>query len=424
MYCRMIQGAYLRANGEMACYCGPGEEISLAQIPFDGGDFDFILDGYRNKAHRNVGERMREGILPYPHVCMKCIYLEPLKSLASEDDRQIEWMHVEATSQCNLNCSFCIPQKDRAKFRKPPHFIPQEAFGKIVNDIANHEMRVKWMYFSGRGESGLHPHLWEMVALAKSRLGTDFLVNTNGNIPYNDLIVDSGLDKIKIAVDGATDSVYRMYRKGGRLDRVVDLTQRIAKRKAVFGARSPKIIWQFILFSFNDTDEQVEGIQRLAMDCGVDELLIKSTFTSGFSTRPLDRLPRIHPSVVTLDLRAMVDANPSALEEHMTGMDKRIEDGEWEQALPLGLEVAKSIFRHFILGIERKESYNMYGQKGDLEFMSHLARTNPDEFGAQLNMLPVVSRRIAECYAKQGRPEVGTYYANLAKRIENETTSR
>lgn len=419
MYCRMIRGCYLRANGEMACYCGPGEEVTLAKLPVAEGDFDFIQDGYRNPAHRGVGERMRQGLLPYPAICLKCIYLEPLRDPGSDDEQEIEWMHVEATSQCNLNCGFCIPQKERATFREPPLYLPREAFARIVEDIARRGMRVKWMYFSGRGEPGLHPDLWEMVAMAKKRLGTDFLVNTNGNIAFDPLIVDSGLDKIKIAVDGATDDIYRRYRKGGSLDRVLNLTRSIAERKKALGCENPRIIWQYILFSHNDGDEHIAALQRLAMDCGVDEVLIKSTFTSGYSSRTLEGISRLHPALRTLDLQAMIQSKSEDLAGRISAMDAAMKAGNLDQALPLGLDAAKSIFRHFVLGIERKMSYNEYGSNGDIECMERLTSQHPEEFGEQMRMLAPLARRIASVYDAQGRGWAGEYYEKLARRLES-----
>ncbi|HWQ11121.1 MAG TPA: hypothetical protein VN436_18520, partial [Holophaga sp.] len=65
-------------------------------LPVAGGEFDFIRDGYRNAAHRAIGDQLRDGVLPYPEMCLKCIYLEPLKDPEDNDESEIEWMHIEA----------------------------------------------------------------------------------------------------------------------------------------------------------------------------------------------------------------------------------------------------------------------------------------------------------------------------------------
>lgn len=412
MYCRMIRGVYLRANGEMACYCGPGEEIALGQLPVGGEDFDFVRDFYRNAGHENVRATMENGVLPYPGVCLKCIYFEPLLPPDHENvSTEIEWMHMEATSNCNLDCCFCIPKEQRPTFRKPPHFLPYALYEKIIGGIRDADMTVKWMYFSGRGEPTLHPRIWDMVALAKSELGTDFLVNTNGNAKYHDAIVDSGLDKIKIAIDGTDQATYATYRRGGTLDNLLALTRGISERKAKTGSKTPKIIWQYILFKHNDSAAELETIQNMALDLGVDELLFKSTFSSDFSGTSLDDVPRIHPGLRTLDLIAMVTADLDDLDRRMAlAAQSPLGDGS---ALSELLHVAKYIFRAFIMGIERKQLYNAYGGTGDVEMMTDMARRDPEEYEPLLDRLGPCLEAVATCYRASGHPEAALWYEDF-----------
>ncbi|HDY88459.1 MAG TPA: radical SAM protein, partial [bacterium] len=304
MYCRMIRGIYLRANGEMACYCGPGEEITLGQVPTAHMDFDFVEDFYRNKKHQYIRDCMKDNILPYPGVCLKCIYLQPgLEDQADLFEQEIEWMHIEATSICNLDCPFCIPIEQRSNYREKPHFLPYDLFEKMVNDIAAHGIKVKWAYFSGRGEAGLHKDVWTMVKMAKERLETNFMVNTAGNIPFSEQIVESKLDKIKIAIDGVDQSSYEFYRRRGKLDKVLKLTASISDHKKKLGVSNPKIVWQYILFRQNDSMDSLKRIQEMAIEHGVDQVLFKTTFTHNYSDLSLDKIPGIHPDIDLLDIK-------------------------------------------------------------------------------------------------------------------------
>lgn len=415
MYCRMLRGVYLRANGEMACYCGPGEEVVLGRLPVDGGGFDFVGGHYRNAGHENVRATMPHGVLPYPGVCLKCIYFEPLEPPRLENlATEIEWMHLEATSNCNLDCCFCIPKAERSSFREAPHFLPYEVYETMVRSIRDAGMGVRWMYFSGRGEPTLHPRLWDMVALAKRELDTDFLVNTNGNARYHDAIVDSGLDKIKIAIDGTDQQTYATYRRGGDLATVLDLTRRIAARKAASGAPGPRIIWQYILFSHNDGEAELRRIQEMALDCGVDELLFKSTFTHDLSHFPLENIPRVHPGMRTLDLIAMVTPDRDDLDRRLA----RAGGEPLAERIPSLLHVAKSIFRAFILGIERKQLYNAYGGQGDVAMMTDMARRDPEEYVPLLERLGTCMELVASAYREDCRPEAARWYEDFATALD------
>lgn len=418
MYCRMIRGVYLRCNGEMACYCGPGEEIILGKLPLDKTQYNFVEDFYNNKRHKYIQSCMADNILPYPKVCLKCIYLEPLIPPRAEAfTKEIEWMHIEATSQCNLDCLFCIPSKERKSFRKKPFFLPFGMFEKVINDIVASDMKVKWMYFSGRGEPALHKQIWKMVELAKDRLRTNFLVNTNGNIPYSAGIVGSGLDKIKIAIDGTDQETYETYRRGGKIERIIKLTKSISARKRALGVSTPRIIWQYILFSHNDSMEALAKIQEMAIDCGVDEILFKSTFTHNYSSVALESIPKIHPKLSLLDIKGMITTSQTELDEKLNELVKFEKNGDWESMVPLGIDITKNIFQGFILGIERKQLYNKYGKTKDIVMMQDMAQNHGQEFPPLLQRLRHCFKALAEAYERTERADAARYYRAFEKDI-------
>ncbi|WP_147819483.1 radical SAM protein [Salidesulfovibrio onnuriiensis] len=219
MNCRMTRGIYLRANGEINCYCSTGEQVTLDMLPLDRSNWHFVDDHYLKGRFRQIRTAFSKESLPFPDQCAKCNYLASQESFdASLVEREVEWLHIEPAAVCNLRCPFCvhgIPSGERTWARPKPHLLPRILYTKLLDDLKDRNMNVRWMYFSGRGEPGLHPEIWDMVAEAKSKMDTNFLVNTNGNIPYDDMIVDSGLDKIKIALDSLDPDTYSRYRRGG-----------------------------------------------------------------------------------------------------------------------------------------------------------------------------------------------------------------
>ena len=260
MNCRMTRGIYLRADGMINCFCSTGELIDLAQVPFDSQDFDFINDIYWNENFRHIRDSFKKDCLPFPDICMKCKYLELYKKYEEEKaEKEIEWFHIEPASICNLKCSFCVhgdkSGHNNSKKRKPT-ILPRHVFKKIIDDIAKHNYSVKWGYFQGRGEPGLNPELWDMAQDIKRSVNCNFLVGSNGNIPYSDKIVLSGFDSLKIAVDSIIPEIYNRYRINGNIITIMELTKKIVAFKKKKNVKTPKIIWQKVLFDYNDSNEK------------------------------------------------------------------------------------------------------------------------------------------------------------------------
>lgn len=86
--------------------------------------------------------------------------------------------------------------------------------------------------------------------------------------------VKSGLDRLIISIDGTTQDTYGKYRIGGQLDKVLEGTKTLLQTRKELKASTPHIIWQFIVFSHNES--QLKNIKSLAREFGVDELAIKS----------------------------------------------------------------------------------------------------------------------------------------------------
>jgi len=86
-------------------------------------------------------------------------------------------------------------------------------------------------------------------------------------------------------VDGATQESYEKYRVGGTLSRVLGNMQGMLNYRKERRKRKPKIIWQYILFEWNDSEEEIQSAKEMAVDMEVDVLLWVLTHTDGASQR-------------------------------------------------------------------------------------------------------------------------------------------
>ncbi len=305
MDCRMVRGFYLRANSEINCYCSTGEQVVLANLPKNDSQFNFIDDWYLGETMTRLRQSFLANRLPFPKHCMKCNYFDPDGNPQEKlFTTEIEWAHMEPMAACNLACLFCAHGKKGSEHRyprKPPHKLDPDLYERIINDIASAGMRIKYSYFSGLGEPGLHDDVWNMVRKTKEAFATNFLVNTNGNIPFSEKILSSGLDKIKIALDDLDPKRYSRYRVKGNVKKVIELTEKIAESKRKWNVDYPELIWQKVLFGDANSERALIEYQEQATDLGVDTIWFVNTWTQGYSGLNVDDIPHIFPNIRVFD---------------------------------------------------------------------------------------------------------------------------
>lgn len=206
--------------------------------------------------------------------------------------RPIQWglpltVSIEPTTACNLRCPEC-PSGLRA-FTRPTGTLREDFFRRVADELGG---SLLYMIFYFQGEPYIHPRFLEMVAYARRR-GIYTITSTNGH--FLDMenarkTVESGLDRLIISVDGTTQEVYEHYRKGGKLDVVLQGARNVVAMKRELKSRTPHIIFQFLVVRPNE--HQIPEIYRLAEEAGVDEVKLKTAqvydYHNGNPLIPLD----------------------------------------------------------------------------------------------------------------------------------------
>lgn len=175
-------------------------------------------------------------------------------------------LRLEPTSTCNLRCPRCSTGLGIEP--RPKGFLSLEDLDFLLERVKEHMVVVR---FDGNGEPLLHPKAVSCIErISRSGLGVD--ISTHLNTPPAEgleALVESGLDRIMVAVDGATQEVYERYRVGGKLDRVLNHVQQLVDAREKHG-RGPLIELQFLDWGYNA--HQIPDMQRLAKSLGVDRL--------------------------------------------------------------------------------------------------------------------------------------------------------
>lgn len=128
-------------------------------------------------------------------------------------------VYIEPTNRCNLDCRTCM----RRTWDEPPGQMSGETFLQIINGL--HEFSPPpAIFFGALGEPLAHPNISEMVARAKS-MDSYVEMITNGTLLTRDLsqrLIEAGLDKLWISLDGATSESYEDVRLGAELPKVLN----------------------------------------------------------------------------------------------------------------------------------------------------------------------------------------------------------
>ena len=146
-------------------------------------------------------------------------------------------------------------------------------FRKMIDELHKDTL---YLTFYFQGEPYLNPSFLDMVKYASSK---GIYTATSTNAHYLDdakarKTVESGLSRLIISIDGATQETYQSYRVGGKLDKVLEGAKNIVKWKKELRSKTPHVIFQFLVVKPNE--HQIEDVKKLAQEIGADEVKLKT----------------------------------------------------------------------------------------------------------------------------------------------------
>lgn len=174
---------------------------------------------------------------------------------------------VENTGKCNLKCPMC----PRELGYYPPVDFDFDLFKRIIDEVRHHtELVFPW----GGGEPLMNPDIFRMVRYCKDA-GIYTVLSTNATLLNEERsreLIDSDLDNLILAFDGATPEVYEKYRKGARFHKVRANILRFLEIKREMQS-DVFVILQMVRLP--DNRHQIRDFHRLWSIEGVDEIRIK-----------------------------------------------------------------------------------------------------------------------------------------------------
>jgi hypothetical protein len=186
------------------------------------------------------------------------------------------------------------------RVRPHPFHLDVALFTRVMRSLRDQGYTVGEIEYCGQGEPLEHPQFAELSRLARAYLpSTHQRLITNGNSDFGAVLAGTRLDEIMVSCDGVFPESYARYRVGGSVER--PFLFMCDARTSRFPP--PVVIWKYILFEWNDSDEELFAAQNLADEMGLDALLFVYTHSAGKSLRytlanPLD-LPVRSTRVIT-----------------------------------------------------------------------------------------------------------------------------
>ncbi|MCH7657089.1 MAG: SPASM domain-containing protein [Bacteroidetes bacterium] len=189
-------------------------------------------------------------------------------------------LSIEPSSYCNLSCPEC-PAGVKSLTREKG-FIDIELFDKILEETYPYLIYLN-LYF--QGEPFLHNRFIDMIKRAvEKKVYTSTSTNGHFLTPENIKgMIESGLDRLIISVDGTTQEVYEKYRVGGDMETVISGIKNVVEWKKKFQTSKPFLILSFLALSTNE--HQINDIKELGKKLGVDKVVIKTAQVKDMSCR-------------------------------------------------------------------------------------------------------------------------------------------
>jgi MoaA/NifB/PqqE/SkfB family radical SAM enzyme len=188
-------------------------------------------------------------------------------------------VYVEPTNACNLACTTCV----RHAWDEPEGFMAWETFEAIVDGLAEGPAdgpagttagEPGTVAFMGLGEPLLHPHILDMVRLAKQR-------DLRAEVTTNALLLDermaagflaAGLDQLVVSIDGASAAAFGRVRSGASLERVVENVRRLHDAQGPNYGPGTRIGVEFVAMRSNVGE--LPGLGRLAAQLGATVIVV------------------------------------------------------------------------------------------------------------------------------------------------------
>jgi hypothetical protein len=188
--------------------------------------------------------------------------------------REPSRLYIECTAACNISCfqACCAPETGITRTRQAG-MLDFDLFTRVVDEVGPTVGRIDFFNY---GEAFLHKRAVEMCDYIKQRHPNVYLYTSTNGLALTEerarRLVHTGIDEVTFSIDGATPETYARYRQRGDFRKALGTLAAMADEKRRAGRDVPFLNWRYILFRWNDSDEEMQLARQTAAEIGVDRL--------------------------------------------------------------------------------------------------------------------------------------------------------
>lgn len=273
------------ATGDVVCSC-----IDAADTcPLGNIKQQRIYDIFHGEKYNELRRQIltSKGNRYCPSLKLDCCFKTvPAVDIKAESMPVIETLALETISYCNLKCPECrVPWWVKEKSSRLDK-LDLDKIKEVIDDVGD---TLKTLRLYNWGEPFLDHHLLDILRFARSAAPqARIFAHTNGTVipmGWTETIVKEGLfDELFFSIDGTCQETYEKYRVGGDFEKAFNNMTDLQKYRAKYNKPTPNVVWQYILFTWNDSDEELQRVHELAKKYQLTVLWV-ATHTKGASTK-------------------------------------------------------------------------------------------------------------------------------------------
>ena len=189
----------------------------------------------------------------------------------SRTSENLARVYVEPTNTCNLDCVTCM----RNVWDVTPGRMSAAVFQRILAGVRTFQPTPS-VFFGGFGEPLTHPDICEMVEQAHLA-GAAVELITNGILLTGEMsrrLINAGLNRLWISLDGATPESYADVRLGAALPEVIANLRGLKELRGSMNDTAPRLGIAFVAMKRNIAD--LPELVRLGKSLGADQFSISN----------------------------------------------------------------------------------------------------------------------------------------------------
>jgi MoaA/NifB/PqqE/SkfB family radical SAM enzyme len=158
-------------------------------------------------------------------------------------------LEVEVTTRCNLRCVMC----EHTYWRERGEDMPFEHFERIVRQFPV----IRWIGLTGIGTAFLNKDFLKMLRYVKAARNPYIEIYDSATLLDETAaraLVEAGLDRLIVSLDGATADTYENIRVGARFDRVLDNIRGLLQVRREARRPYPEVTFHYIISTLNQRE--------------------------------------------------------------------------------------------------------------------------------------------------------------------------